>query len=456
MKRVLYPLGMIMMAWAGPGWGQESQDDLKAQLEQIQGRLDLEASFLRQMWELEGSWTTARVQVASGANNARAVLQAFIDRWQAKKIPNRHEAEAKALIAALDQLDADWAKARPAIEAGGAGALEGFLERWSGASIPNVYAAEARVLALLGAAARREAARDALAAAREAEQEAQLKMLTLGAMEGEWAVALRELNRDPDMGRRALNGFVMRWSGREVARARLIEANSLLGRSLSVWIMIPGGSFQMGSNNGDSDEKPVHEVRLKGFMMSKSEVTVGQYRACVNAGVCTAPSTGGECNWGQSARELYPINCVDWSQAQTFAKWALARLPTEAEWEYAARSGGRNQEYPWGNGAPSCERAQYSGCGGATLAVCSRLAGNSVQGLCDMSGNVWEWVADWYASDYNSTPRDGTEHLSGGARVFRGGGWNVSASYLRAAARYGYNPSVLFDDLGFRLARSLP
>jgi hypothetical protein len=121
-----------------------------------------------------------------------------------------------------------------------------------------------------------------------------------------------------------------------------------------VAVKIPGGSFMMGSTSGDSDEKPVRRVRVGTFYMSKTEVTVGQYRTCVKAGVCSKPDTSskyckGYGNWDKSGRENHPINCVDWKQARTFAQWVGGDLPTEAQWEYAARSAGKDWKYPWGN-----------------------------------------------------------------------------------------------------------
>ena len=144
--------------------------------------------------------------------------------------------------------------------------------------------------------------------------------------------------------------------------------------------------------------------------LSNTEVTVGQYRACVKAGACSEPDTGKYCNWNESGREDHPINCVDWNQARTFAKWVGGDLPSEAQWEYAARSGGRDWKYPWGNESASCEYAIMddggNGCGkDRTWAVCSKPKGNSKQGLCDMAGGVWEWVRDEYKS-YDSNKTD--------------------------------------------------
>ena len=229
------------------------------------------------------------------------------------------------------------------------------------------------------------------------------------------------------------------------------------------WVRIPGGSFNMGSEDGDSDEMPVHIVMVPTFEMGKTQVTVDQYRACVDAGACTAPSTSEWCNWGQSDRGKHPINCVDWNQAQAFATWAGGRLPSEAEWEYAARSGGGDCKYPWGDEDATCERAVMNdgsgyGCGrDSTWPVCSKLKGNTTHGLCDMAGNVWEWVQDWYHDSYNGAPTDGLawESPTGSYRVVRGGSWLFGARSVRAAYRFYYLPGSRVDDLGFRVARSV-
>ncbi|MEK7258043.1 MAG: SUMF1/EgtB/PvdO family nonheme iron enzyme, partial [Bacteroidota bacterium] len=108
------------------------------------------------------------------------------------------------------------------------------------------------------------------------------------------------------------------------------------------WVTIPRGAFTVG------EERDRHKVTVSEFQIAKSEVTVEQYQACVNTGKCTEPDTGGACNW-HAGRAKHPVNCVDWDQANQYARFMVARLPSESEWEYAARSGGKNQKYPWGN-----------------------------------------------------------------------------------------------------------
>ena len=237
---------------------------------------------------------------------------------------------------------------------------------------------------------------------------------------------------------------------------------------------LPGGTFSMGSTEGESDEKPVHQVTVSGFQMAKSEVTFRQYEACVRAGACTAAHVDdGSCyvrdgsSWAngklpESFRGAdQPAVCVDWAQAVAFSSWVGGRLPTEAEWEYAARNGGARVRNPWGSDAASCARVVMgdggNGCGrGSTWPVCSKSAGNTRQGLCDMIGNVWEWTSDWYG-DYSSGSARNPQGASGGSRrVYRGCSWRSAADYCRAAYRGWFTPSNRYSDLGVRPARSNP
>ena len=226
------------------------------------------------------------------------------------------------------------------------------------------------------------------------------------------------------------------------------------------WTSIPGGSYQMGSTSM-SEEQPLHAVTVTAFEMTKTEVTVKQYRACTEVSECSVPGTAGGCNYGVSGKDGGPVNCVTWDQAVAFCKWAGGRLPSEAEWEYAARGGGQSMTYPWGEQAASCAYAVMSaggdGCGtGEAMAVCSKAAGNTTQQLCDMIGNVFEWVQDWYHGSYAGAPANGVpwETPAGSDRVVRGSSYVIVDSfYLRAAYRAHANPGLVGFDLGIRCAR---
>ncbi|MBW2699672.1 MAG: formylglycine-generating enzyme family protein [Deltaproteobacteria bacterium] len=189
--------------------------------------------------------------------------------------------------------------------------------------------------------------------------------------------------------------------------------------------------------------------RPAGIDFTKSEVTVAQYRACVKAGRCTKPKTKSDSkyyNWGYGDRDKHPINGVDWNQAKSFCKWAGGRLPTEKEWEAEASNKG-SREYPWGGAKSTCARVVMKeggyGCGrDSTWPVCSKASGNSVSGLCDMGGNVWEWNSSWYDSTKKT-------------RVVRGGSWDFDdTEFFRASNRDRLNPSYRYNSIGLRCGRS--
>jgi sulfatase modifying factor 1 len=222
-------------------------------------------------------------------------------------------------------------------------------------------------------------------------------------------------------------------------------------------IAIPGGTFWMGSEDGDSNEKPVHKVTLSPYCIDKTEVTVAAYRECVRAGECRPASTSKFCTWGEAGHEQHPLNCVDWNQAKAYCEWMGGRLPTEAQWEFAAR-GNDGRKYPWGNENPSPSRLNMGGKQDgweATAPVGSYPLGASPFGVLDMAGNVWEWTADRYES-YSAAPQkapQGTQ-LSASLRVNRGGGWiSTAPSRVRVAVRLWNDPSDRLNDLGFRCAR---
>jgi formylglycine-generating enzyme required for sulfatase activity len=241
------------------------------------------------------------------------------------------------------------------------------------------------------------------------------------------------------------------------------------------WILVPKGEFVMYSDTAlrdNKDEKAARKVRINDFEMSETLVTVEQYGECVKAGDCQEPDTKDpRCNWGKLGLKRHPVNCVDWDQANIYtrylakqAEYINARLPSEAEWEYAARSGGMDRKYPWGDEKPTCERVvmndmnKGSGCGtDGTLPVCSLRKGNTKQGLCDMAGKVFEWVQDKYDKTYEKLPDDGAAILDGSEikRVVRGGAFHLSEDkYLRADKRGSLDPASRSYFTGFRVARS--
>ena len=251
------------------------------------------------------------------------------------------------------------------------------------------------------------------------------------------------------------------------AQSHAIIASAGKPRSPVEFVAVEGGTFAMGIDDGRSvvnDARPVHEVALKTFELSATLVTVEQYAECVIDGACTQPGTGDGCNWGRASRRRHPINCVDWDQANQFAAFKGARLPSEAEFEYAATSGGKSGKYPWGDEDPTCDRAVMSGengfgCGAnGTMPVCSKPAGNTASGLCDMTGNVWEWMQDAYRDSYAGAPADGRAFEAAGSnRSLRGGSFSSSEpGRLRASSRGFEGPGFRFDSIGFRLARSSP
>ncbi len=238
------------------------------------------------------------------------------------------------------------------------------------------------------------------------------------------------------------------------------------------WAALPGGAYAMGdSSSGYTDEVPVHMVTLAPFEMMRSEVTAAMFARCVADGGCSTESYGttagrAACNIDVSERQEHPMNCVQWDGAMAYCEWVGGRLPSEAEWEYAARSGGKEQQYPWGDESATCERAvkrenDQDGCGLLTTwPVCSKDSGNTQQGLCDMAGNVAEWVEDYRNDTYDGAPTDGGPWLVDGTgeglRVVRGGAFtNSSPNWARASFRYAASPGSWEPAYGFRCVRSL-
>jgi formylglycine-generating enzyme required for sulfatase activity len=239
------------------------------------------------------------------------------------------------------------------------------------------------------------------------------------------------------------------------------------------WVSIPGGTYMMGYPNGQGMDKehPIHKEKVKTFEMLKSEVTVDQFHACVQAKVCwdnPDDKANSYCNGNHlEDRGDHPMNCVDWYQAATFCAWIGGRLPTEAEWEYAARSGGKDTNAPWGNDPATCDRAAHDehpgfNCGptkDSTSPVCSHPKGNSEQGVCDLIGNVIEWNYDWFYHDYNYARfKEVPKTYSGATKeeayhhVMRGGGLG-STEPLNARNRTFHDGPFRYFGLGIRCVR---
>lgn len=212
----------------------------------------------------------------------------------------------------------------------------------------------------------------------------------------------------------------------------------------------------MGSAEDDpdanDDEFPQHTVYLDAFSIDQTEVTNQMYRACVEAGVCSAPSGS---DYDNSQYNNYPVIRVSWYDATTYCQWVGKRLPTEAEWEKAA-GGTDGRKYPWGNNAPNTSLANIDYYVGNTTVVGSYPAGASPYGALDMAGNVSELVSDSYDPNYYaSSPRENPQAPNTNAsRIVRGGGWGDSARWLRVRSRLVINSGSRDADWGFRCARA--
>lgn len=220
-------------------------------------------------------------------------------------------------------------------------------------------------------------------------------------------------------------------------------------------VQIPAGTFEMGSFFTE-DEGPIRDVFLDTFYIDPTEVTVNEYASCQS---CSPPDTGTLCNWGQQGRGLHPVNCVTWAQAAEFCAWTSGgnkRLPTEAEWEKAAR-GNFGRVYPWGDmPEPSCEYAvmdedEGDGCGmNSTWVVGSKPGGASIFGVEDMAGNVMEWTMDWYGP-YTDELVNPQGPSMGQTRALRGGSFfDALPESFRTANRYALDPDVQYTRVGFR------
>ena len=226
--------------------------------------------------------------------------------------------------------------------------------------------------------------------------------------------------------------------------------------------LIPAGTFMMGCQRGDShcedNEKPAHRVRLDAYYIDQTEVTVAAYRKCVQAKKCKAPKKSDYSNYDKRGRDNHPVNEVNWHDAKVYCAFVGKRLPTEAEWENAARAQD-GDVYPWGDSSPNDKRARFDKDDNhKTVPVRSYAAG--AHGLYDMAGNLWEWVEDCYGykaykrSDNTdkliTNPVNGRDVCPSGRRVLRGGAFFHRARGLRASFRYWVEPGLRNRSFGFR------
>jgi formylglycine-generating enzyme required for sulfatase activity len=249
--------------------------------------------------------------------------------------------------------------------------------------------------------------------------------------------------------------------------------STMTGNDGMTLLYVPAGEFTMGSNADDAlvecqkfisncqrdwfiDEEPLHKVDLDAFWIDQTEVKVRMYYLCVEADVCEEPTDRSSYTrssyYGNGDFDNYPVIYVNWNMAKTYCEWADRRLPTEAEWEKAARGTDANV-YPWGNDAPNNNLLNYYNSAiGDTTEVGKYPAGASPYGALDMAGNVWEWVDDWYDAYPGNTDRLSSYGTS--RRVLRGGSWDYIYNVVRSAVRYGNGPTNSDDGIGFRCSRS--
>ncbi|MEQ8193697.1 MAG: SUMF1/EgtB/PvdO family nonheme iron enzyme [Rhodospirillales bacterium] len=261
-------------------------------------------------------------------------------------------------------------------------------------------------------------------------------------------------------------GFLLACSGFSAEAAETVDIGDM--------IKIPGGTFTMGRDDGPADEKPAHAVSIKMFLLDKTPVTNRRFAVFLNA-------TGGKTNEknyrlydhddddarihrvndtfrADAGFEEHPVVEASWFGARNYCKWAGKRLPTEAEWEFAAR-GKEGRTYPWGNDEPDATRARYGAGWGMTIPVGSLPRGATPEGVLDMAGNTHEWVGSLYWK-YPYRANDGRENPDSMApRGTRGGGHDDSPNFLRSTYRGEFvsrNPRAGHRNIGFRCAKSLP
>ncbi len=226
----------------------------------------------------------------------------------------------------------------------------------------------------------------------------------------------------------------------------------ITGKDGVLMVLISAGEFTMGHEKWDADEKPVHRVVLDAYYMDKYEVTTARYARFMQATGRTQPTTWKDVTPSTDGER--PVVGVTWHDADAYCRHHGKRLPTEAEWEKAAR-GTDARLFPWGNEEPTGVLANFGTVwtGYETLAPVGSLeAGKSPYGIHDLAGNAWEWVADWYDMEYykKSPDRNPSGPARGGSKVLRGGSWYNMLYDLRSTNRNYYSPNNAYFDVGFR------
>ena len=233
----------------------------------------------------------------------------------------------------------------------------------------------------------------------------------------------------------------------------LLSFRSLFAQDVDIppdMALIPAGAFWMGSNRGDLNESPLRKVFLSAYAMDRLEVTQKAYQTFADSTRRKIPEIARDPRFQGDDR---PVVGVTWEEAEGFCKWAGKRLPTEAEWEKAAR-GDDGRTYPWGEEMPRMERLNFADSVKTTTSVAHHPEGASPYGVQDMAGNVGEWVRDWYDASYRSEgiERDPKGPPTGRMKVVRGGGWKSQAFFVRISARVPQKPSERSEAIGFRCA----
>jgi formylglycine-generating enzyme required for sulfatase activity len=223
-----------------------------------------------------------------------------------------------------------------------------------------------------------------------------------------------------------------------------------------IQLFVPEGEFLMGKEGEPDEDSPIHEVYLDAYWIDKVEVTNSMYEKCVAEGSCTLPATRLNPYYGNWIYRDHPVVYVSWFQANEYCLWAGRKLPTEAEFEKAAR-GTEKYKYPWGNDAPNPRLANYADSQiGETVSVYRYPLGASPYGALNMVGNVREWVADWYSETYyqETTLNNPTGPETGFERSMRSGAYDADANELLATWRYKHEPQSAGLSRGFRCAES--